>query len=78
VPGPASHDTRPGTGSTEADTPPYRLYGAHASLYTGKTRSYLRKKGVPFEELLPCTPHFRRDRGIGPLKQLSSILGDEY
>lgn len=39
---------------------PYRLYGAYASLYTGKTRSYLRKKGIPFEECLPCTPHFRR------------------
>jgi len=78
VPGPASHDQRPGTGSTEADTAPYRLYGAHAALCTGKIRRYLRKKVVPFEELLPCTPQFRRDRGIGPLKQLSSIRSDEY
>lgn len=39
---------------------PYRLYGAYASLYTGKTRSYLRKKGILFEEHLPCTPHFRQ------------------
>lgn len=39
---------------------PYRLYGAYASLYTGKTRSYLRKKGVPFEEYLPSNPHFRQ------------------
>ena len=38
---------------------PYRLYGSFASLWTGKTRSYLRKKGIPFEEYLPCTPHFR-------------------
>jgi len=29
----------------------YRLYGAEFSLYSGKVRSYLRKKGVPFEEI---------------------------
>ena len=38
---------------------PYRLYGSYASLWTGKTRSYLRKKGIPFVEYLPSTPHFR-------------------
>lgn len=30
---------------------PYKLYGAEFSLYSGKARSYLRKKGVPFEEI---------------------------
>ena len=29
---------------------PYRLYGAEFSLYSGKARSYLRKKGIAFEE----------------------------
>jgi len=29
----------------------YRLYGTEFSLYSGKARSYLRKKGVPFEEV---------------------------
>jgi glutathione S-transferase len=35
------------------------LYGAHASYYTAKTRSYLRKKGIPFIERLPSHPRFR-------------------
>ena len=38
---------------------PYVLYGSYASYYTGKTRSYLRKKGIPFIERLPSHPHFR-------------------
>ncbi len=29
----------------------YRLYGTSFSLYTGKVRSYLHKKGIPFEEV---------------------------
>ncbi len=33
----------PATGS-------YKLYGADISLYSGKLRSYLRKKGIPFQE----------------------------
>lgn len=40
-------------------TRPYVLYGAYASFYTGKTRSYLRKKGIPFIERLPSHPRFR-------------------
>ncbi len=28
-----------------------KLYGSRFSLYTGKARSYLRKKGIPFEEV---------------------------
>lgn len=38
---------------------PFVLYGAYASFYTGKTRSYLRKKGIPFVERLPSHPRFR-------------------
>jgi glutathione S-transferase len=41
-------------------TAPYYLYGAYASYYTAKTRSYLRKKGIPFVERLPSHPHFRK------------------
>ena len=29
----------------------YTMYGAEFSLYSGKTRSYLRKKGIPFKEV---------------------------
>jgi glutathione S-transferase len=35
------------------------LYGSHASYATAKTRSYLRKKGIPFVERLPAHPRFR-------------------
>jgi glutathione S-transferase len=38
---------------------PYILYGAYASYYTAKVRSYLRKKGIPFQERLPSDPLFR-------------------
>lgn len=37
----------------------YTLYGSYASYYTAKTRSYLRKKGIPFVERLPSDPLFR-------------------
>lgn len=37
---------------------PYILYGSQVSLYTGKIRSYLRKKQLPFEERLTNHPHF--------------------
>ena len=40
-------------------TEPYVLFGSHASYYTAKTRSYLRKKGIPFVERLPSHPDFR-------------------
>jgi glutathione S-transferase len=39
---------------------PFVLYGGEFSLYTGKARSYLRKKGVPFTEMLPTHPDFQR------------------
>jgi len=32
-------------------TQPYKLYGTEFSLYSGKLRSYLRKKHIPFEEI---------------------------
>lgn len=38
---------------------PYTLYGSYASYYTAKSRSHLRKKGVPFVERLPSETHFR-------------------
>ncbi len=37
----------------------YTLYGSYASYYTAKTRTYLRKKGIPFVERLPSDPLFR-------------------
>lgn len=40
-------------------TAPYFLYGAYASYYTAKTRSYLRKKAIPFVERLPSHSRFR-------------------
>jgi len=37
----------------------YVLYGSHASYATAKSRSYLRKKGIPFLERLPSSKRFR-------------------
>ena len=37
----------------------YILYGSYASYATAKSRSYLRKKGIPFVERLPASPRFR-------------------
>lgn len=37
----------------------YTLYGSPHSLYTGKTRSYLRKQGVKYVELTSAHPSFR-------------------
>ena len=39
---------------------PYVLYGSHASYATAKSRSYLRKKGIPFVERLPASERFRK------------------
>lgn len=36
------------------------LWGTPHSLYTGKVRSYLIKKGLPFRELLPAHPEFQQ------------------
>ncbi len=37
---------------------PYVMYGAPPSMYTGKTRSYMRKAGLPFIERLPSDPAY--------------------
>lgn len=37
----------------------YILYGSHVSYATAKSRSYLRKKGIPFVERVPGVPRFR-------------------
>lgn len=42
---------------TENDV--YTLYGSHVSYATAKSRSYLRKKGIPFVERVPGVPRFR-------------------
>lgn len=39
-------------------TSAYTLYGSLMSLYSGKGRSYLRKKRLPFHEKLPNDPHY--------------------
>jgi len=36
----------------------YILYGSPPSLYSGKIRSYLRKKGLPYRERLTCHPDY--------------------
>jgi len=41
-------------------TQDYKLYGAEFSLYSGKARSYLRKKGIPFEEILSTVSVYKR------------------
>ena len=42
-----------------AQEAPYVLYGSHASYATAESRSYLRKKGIPFVERLPASRRFR-------------------
>lgn len=39
----------------------YTLWGTPHSLYTGKIRSYLIKKGVPFDEITSSGTHFNRE-----------------
>ena len=41
--------------------PPLTLWGTPHSLYTGKVRSYLIKKGLPFRELSPSHPRFKTE-----------------
>jgi len=38
----------------------YTMYGAEFSLYSGKLRSYLRKKGIPFVEKSPSVLTYKR------------------
>ena len=44
------------SGSVDA---PYILWGTPHSLYTGKARSYLIKKGLPFRERCPSDPRYK-------------------
>ena len=39
-------------------TATYILYGMPVSMFTGKARAYLRKRGVPFVERLISDPRF--------------------
>lgn len=41
-------------------TETYRMYGAEFSLYSGKVRSYLRKKGIPFEEITSTVDVYKK------------------
>lgn len=38
----------------------YKLYGVDFSLYSGKARSYLNKKGIPFDEILPTIRVYKK------------------
>jgi len=38
----------------------FTMYGAEVSLYSGKLRSYLRKKGIPFTEVSPSVLTYKR------------------
>ena len=40
-------------------TAPLTLYGVKISMFTGKTRSYLIKQGIPFNEVAPVSEHFQ-------------------
>jgi len=61
-------------------TKPYTLYGSYASYYTAKTRTYLRKKGIPFVERLPSDPVFREKvrpaSGTARIPQLTTPEGE--
>ena len=56
----------------------YTLYGSYASYYTAKSRSYLRKKGVPFVERLPSDPVFREHvRPLSGTHRIPQLLTPE-
>ena len=50
--------TVPTTPGSEAAGDQLTLWGTPHSLYTGKVRSYLVKKGLPYRELFPSHPRF--------------------
>ena len=50
---------RPHPRRAQTMTDTYTLYGSYASYYTAKSRSHLRKKGIPFVERLPSENRFR-------------------
>lgn len=47
------------TSSQQSAQTPYILYGAEVSLYSGKTRAYLRYKNIPFQERLATLDVYR-------------------
>ena len=56
----------------------YTLFGSYMSYYTAKTRSYLRKKGIPFVERLPSHPDFRgKVRPVSGTAKIPQILTPE-
>jgi glutathione S-transferase len=56
----------------------YTLYGSYASYYTAKTRTYLRKKGIPFVERLPSDPDFREKvRPVSGSHRIPQIMTPE-
>lgn len=52
----------------------HHLYGAPCSLFTGKARSYLRKKGAPFQERLPIHPDFMNALGQTGVMRLPILM----
>jgi len=48
--------------TSRARHPPYLLYGAERSYFTGKVRPALRAKGIYFEEILPTPEAYREIR----------------
>ena len=63
-----------------SDARPFVLYGSYASYATAKTRSYLRKKGIPFVERVPGVPRFReyvrKTSGSHRIPQLETPEGE--
>lgn len=62
----ARDPSRGGPAVSTRTTPPertdrYTLWGTAHSLYTGKVRSYLIKKGVAFQEIHPTHPRFQTE-----------------
>jgi len=55
-------------------------YGADFSMYSGKTRSYLRYKGIPFEEQLATAKVYRKilipNTGVAMIPVLETPEGE--
>lgn len=50
----------PRSGQAGMQSTIYRMYGAEFSLYSGELKSYLRKKGLDFEEIQPSLLTYKR------------------
>jgi len=62
---------------TESDDK-YILFGSYASYFTAKTRTFLRKKGIPFVEHLPSDPVFREKvRPVSGSHRIPQLLTPE-